>query len=375
MSSTFLPLFARNLGAGIGMIGFIIAAQGIGAMMFNLPAGFLSGRFKEKQLLLIGLAGMAGAALLRAFSSTPLMLLFAGFLMGIFSSVEGIARLTYVRINLPSKLRGRFLANMGGVVRLSRVLSPVVGGFLIRSFGFRPIFMLHVCMILLAGLVVLLLLPQGKTRQVTDSRISLKKLMHYSRRNSRRIAVALFGINGLMTIRASRTLLIPLWADHLGIDVSLIGVITSSSAAVETFLVLPAGIIMDRKGRKWTAVPCIFILAFSVCLIPFSIGVFSLLLVSLLAGLGNGLGSGINMTISTDLAPDFAPGEFLGIWRFVTNTGTIAGSALVGTIAELFSLSIAPLVIGTCGIFVAVAIFFFMDESRQKHHLPDKGRV
>jgi MFS family permease len=122
---------------------------------------------------------------------------------------------------------------------------------------------------------------------------------------------------------------------------------------------------MDRKGRKWAAVPCTFLLALSVCLIPFSTEFFSLLSVALLAGFGNGLGSGINMTISTDLAPDFAPGEFLGVWRFVTNTGTIAGSALVGSIAELFSLSIAPLVMGASGICIAAAMFFFMDEPRQ----------
>ena len=81
------------------------------------------------------------------------------------------------------------------------------------------------------------------------------------------------------------------------------------------------------------------------------------------------------MTISTDLAPDAAPGEFLGVWRFVTNAGTTAGSALIGSLAELFSLSMAPLVMGTFGILVAVAVSFFMDETRQTHHLRDEGSL
>jgi MFS family permease len=375
MVSTFLPIFARNLEIGIGMIGLITAAQGIGAMLFNLPAGVMAGRFQGKQLILIGLGGMTGAALLRAFSSTASMLLLAGLVMGVFSSLEGIARLTYLRINLPAVQRGRFLAKIGGMVRVSRILSPVVGGLLIRYLGFRLIFLLHVGLMLLAILVVVLILPTGKQRHFNGSRVALGDVLRYSRSNSRKILMALFGINGLSMIRASRTLLIPIWADSLGIDITLIGIITSSSAVIETLLMFPAGMIMDRKGRKWAAVPCTFLLSLSVCLIPLSSGFFSLLAVSLLAGLGNGLGSGINMTISSDLAPDFAPGEFLGAWRFVTNSGTIAGSALVGYVAELFSLAIAPLVTGVFGIGIAVAIFFFMDESRQPQHVLDKKRA
>jgi MFS family permease len=365
MCETFLPLFARSLGASIAMIGLISAAEGIGAMLFNLPAGFLSGRFQQKHLFLVGLGGMMVAALLRSFSTTPILLLVAGVVMGVFSSVEGIARLTYLRINLPAEQRGRFLSRVGGTLRMARMLSPVVGGLLIRVFGFRLIFVLHVGLMLLAMFVVILLLPTGKLRPLSGSHIPLRDVLRYSRSNSRKILMALFGINGLAMIRASRTLLFPLWADSLGIDVSLIGAITSSSAAIEMLMVFPAGLIMDRKGRKWAAVPCTFILSLSVCCIPVTSGFLSLLLVALLAGLGNGLGSGINMTISSDLAPDFAPGEFLGVWRVVTNAGAIAGSALVGSIAEIFALSVAPVVMGASGIGIAAAMLFFMDDSKQ----------
>ena len=48
MCETFLPLFARSLGASIVMIGLISAAEGFGAMLFYIPAGFLSGRFQQK---------------------------------------------------------------------------------------------------------------------------------------------------------------------------------------------------------------------------------------------------------------------------------------------------------------------------------------
>ena len=49
------------------------------------------------------------------------------------------------------------------------------------------------------------------------------------------------------------------------------------------------------------------------------------LLAALLAGLANGLSSGIVMTLGTDLAPPGRRGEFLGVWRLLTDAGSVLG--------------------------------------------------
>ena len=64
-------------------------------------------------------------------------------------------------------------------------------------------------------------------------------------------------------------------------------------------------------------------------------GVFSLQLGALLLGFGNGLGAGTMMTLGADLAPSRSRGEFIGIWRFIGDGGSVGGPLIVGTVAEV----------------------------------------
>ena len=52
----------------------------------------------------------------------------------------GIGRLAYFRRRIPARIRGRTLAFMGGVMRVTRIITPVIGGFLVKFQGFRMIF-------------------------------------------------------------------------------------------------------------------------------------------------------------------------------------------------------------------------------------------
>ena len=85
-------------------------------------------------------------------------------------------------------------------------------------------------------------------------------------------------------------------------------------------MVVPAGYVMDRFGRKKAVVPCTIGLGLSLMAFPLAQSFTGLAVIMLLTALSNGIGSGINMTISSDLAPRRAASEFLGLWRFVTDS-------------------------------------------------------
>ena len=89
-----------------------------------------------------------------------------------------------------------------------------------------------------------------------------------------------------------------------------------------------AGILMDKFGRKSTAIPSLILLGISLSLIPISTTYLLLTMVGIIAGIGNGISSGLILTLGSDLSPKNRPGEFLGIWRFISDSG--------GLIAPLF---------------------------------------
>ena len=152
-----------------------------------------------------------------------------------------------------------------------------------------------------------------------------------------------------------RTLLSGLAMLPIGI---LIGFVIGLGAPVDMLLFYPAGVVMDRWGRKWTIVPCLVLLSTSLALFPFTWSLASFLAVTLLAGFSNGLGSGAVMTMGADLAPSNRRGEFLGVWRLIADSGGVLAPALAGALAQALTLGAAfPAVAVIGGVGALVMVF------------------
>jgi MFS family permease len=371
MTSTFIPLYAMDLGAGIVMAGLIVTAKSLGAMIFNIPAGFIIGRWRASYVMMIGLGGILTAALLRGLSPTPLFLLLASFLMGAFTTLWDLTRLTYIKSNIPIEIRGRVLSALGGLFRLSRIIGPLLGGLIISVFGYKPIFFIQAALTLLALLLISLFLPHGKKISAVTQTESMIFLKNHLLKNKRNITAAVIGIIGLSLLRISRDFILPLWADHIGLTVAILGFTTSTAAALELTLFYPAGWIMDNLGRKWALVPAILIMSLAFLFLPFTKAFPGFLIINLLISVGNGFGSGINMTIGTDLAPSRAAGQFLGIWRFFSDGAMAAGPVVIGLISRTFSLSVSPYTVSIIGFSTVLILVKYMD--RMKQTKPEPG--
>jgi MFS family permease len=161
----------------------------------------------------------------------------------------------------------------------------------------------------------------------------------------------------ISALRASRQVVIPLWADHLGLDAATTSLIYGLVAAVDMSVFYPAGKVMDQRGRLWVALPCTLLMGLSLMAIPLTDGVASFILVSALLGFGNGIGSGIVMTLGADAAPAGARTQFLGIWRFMADLGSSGGPVALSVLTALVSLGGASFGVGTLGL-VAAGVFW-----------------
>ena len=166
-------------------------------------------------------------------------------------------------------------------------------------------------------------------------------------------------------IRAGRHLIVPLYgADRLGLDAAQIGLIMTTAALLDVAMFVPAGMVMDRFGRKVAAVPSFAMMAVGVGLIPAASGFAGLLLAAAVIGLGNGLGSGTMMTLGADLAPPGATGEFLGIWRLIGDAGALGGPLAVGLVASAFGLTGGALALAGIGLAAALTLALLVRETR-----------
>ncbi|MGE4616326.1 MAG: MFS transporter, partial [Gammaproteobacteria bacterium] len=169
-----------------------------------------------------------------------------------------------------------------------------------------------------------------------------------------------------MLMRAARTVLIPLLGAELGLETTVIGLVVSVSAIIDVALFYPAGMIMDRHGRRATAVPSSILFAAALAALSLANGFYSLLAVAIVLGVANGLSTGIVMTLGTDLAPAARRGEFLGLWRLLTDLGSAAGPLTVSLAVTLGSIQAAALCVGALGAAGSLVVYRFVEETLKR---------
>jgi MFS family permease len=167
----------------------------------------------------------------------------------------------------------------------------------------------------------------------------------------------------LSILRAGRQLLIPIWGHTIGLDTSEIGLIASVAAGADMVMFPLAGYMMDNWGRKHAAVACMSVLSLGLLLVPWSTTFTTLCLFAVLTGIGNGLGSGINMILGSDFAPQSERGEFLGVWRLTSDTGSFGGPLLVGLVSKTFQLTLVFPFLASLGLVGVLMVIFLVRET------------
>jgi MFS family permease len=168
------------------------------------------------------------------------------------------------------------------------------------------------------------------------------------------------GILLLMAVRGARMVVLPLWAEHLGLSDAATSLIVAISWGVDMLLFFPGGWIMDRYGRRVAAMPTTLGMALGFALLPLTTGFWQLLAVGVLIALGNGFGSGIVMTISADASPDVGRPQFLGAARFLGDIGSAGGPALVSVLAGAASLTVGVASVSVLALSAAAVLLTWL---------------
>ncbi|HUX21955.1 MAG TPA: MFS transporter [Spirochaetia bacterium] len=361
-----IPFLARHLGATIGVAGLIVTMRGVGTLVMDLPSGMLVATLGNHRTLLLSSLGVVVTAVLTGLTHSIAALLVLTLFLGGFQSSWMMSRLNYVRQAVGVHQRGRALSFIGGTFRVGSFVGPIVGGFVGRYLGLSDVFLVQGAVGLAALVLILTTRGHFRPEEPHNTETSmLRRIGAVASAQRRPLMTGGLVVLALMVLRSSRQILIPLWGSSIGLDVGSVGLVLGLSSGIDMLMFYPAGLIMDRLGRKWAMIPCLVILSLSFALLPLAVSFTSLLVVTLIAGLGNGFGSGIVMTLGADFAPDGATGEFLGLWRLVGDVGTAAGPAAVGAIGEALSLGAAPLFVALVGVLGAIVMYFFTSETRR----------
>ncbi len=367
-----IPLFARELGASLALAAFIVALRGIGQIIGDVPAGLAVSKWGDKGAMVAGTTLIGIVAIGASLSPTPLTLGALVLVMGVGWAFWQIARLAYVSEVAPLEQRGRALSMTGGMNRIGNFIGPAIGGLLGEYVGLQFAFILQAVMGLAAAAMMFIVVREARiAREMLG--VSIRGRLVQTVTNHREIYLrAGPPIISLGVVRQARQVFLPLWGEQIGLGPGQIGLITSASFFIDATIFYPIGLIMDTKGRKWVAVPCLITMAISLAILPLTDTFTTFLLVGMLIGLGNGFGSGINMTLGADFSPDVGRGEFLGVWRLISDVGQGGGPIVISAVTGLVTLGAASVVTGGIGLFGAALMVLLVPEPLKRRRPPGR---
>ena len=364
-----IALTARELGASVPAAALILTLIGIGSLTSNIPASLIT-MYRGERWALVAAAGWCASAMaLCAWTSHLGVFAIGCYMVGMSQAVFSLARQSYLTEAVPAEYRARAMSTLGGALRIGMFLGPFIAAGAIHTYGLRGAYIVGIVALTLAALIAARL-PDLETTaaELTVATAHLAPpapTLPSTLRDHRGVFVTLgVGVLLVSAVRASRQVVIPLWADHLGLEASTASLIYGLAAAIDMLVFYPAGKVMDMKGRRWVAVPCMLLMGVGLLLTPLSHGASTLLMAAIVIGIGNGIGSGLVMTLGADHSPRVGRAHFLGLWRLLTDIGSACGPALLSFLAASLSLGAGIAVTGMIAFVAAAQLAYWIPRTK-----------
>ncbi len=255
-----LPLYLRELDAGVDDIGLFFTLSMIMPLAMQIAGGWLSDRIGRLKSIAIGsVAGMLGWVGTILAPSWPWLLVgqVVGAVSGAFVSPSFDA---YIAERSDEKNRARVYGVTNTLFQVVSVVGPLAGGLAARFLGWRSLIWIAASLYFAATLIRLAMAREASRSGETqgDGEVSLKSF-GVSLRTMLTLAVSGGVITWLLLSDGVRDIafglsgnLLPLFLqEHRGLDVAAIGLLNSLSGVASMLVMIPAGHFADKAGERW----------------------------------------------------------------------------------------------------------------------------
>jgi MFS family permease len=346
-----IPASAEAMGASLPTAGIILGLVMIGTLVADIPAARLINILGERKAMMTA-AAVASLGILIALLSTTLWILGLGvFILGASVAVFGLARHSYLTEIVPYSHRARALSILGGVFRAGHFIGPLIGAALIVLIDLQAVYWNAVVFCALAALILVLIKPDRMPDTPATVPGGTWKVAKREYKKLATLGVTSAIIGGL---RTARLVGLPLWALSIGLPPATIALYMGIAGALDLALSYSSGQIMDRFGRRWSAIPTLIGLSLTFSLLTIATDETTFLAVALLMSLANGVGSGIILVIGADLAPKGERNEFLASYRLLVDSGVAAAPLVIAGVTAVFGIAYAMFTISGLGVLGAI---------------------
>jgi len=318
----------------------------------------------------------AFAALGAVTASSFWFLLAMAVVLGATDTLGAVAREMACIDHAPANQRGRLISSLHGTHNIGMALCPFLGGWLTETFDYRAAFLGYSALSAVSGLLGIQVpltavdarLPGGAAAFTSAGGLRITRFFRGLSDLYREITPELRStyvsiVIATMVSQSQRIIvqsMLPLYATlFLNLTPTQVGMLFTFSGIVVFAVMVPAGFLMDRVGRKWCTVPSTALPALIFVLIPMTTNFFQLAVLIGFAGIAQGLSLGSLATSTYDVVPAHARGRLQALRRTIAELGSGAAPMIGGYLVNALNpaapfYAYAPLLLGSALLLALV---------------------
>lgn len=371
-----LPRFAKSFGVTTTASSIVVSAFAFMRLSFAPASGRLSSRFGERRMYMVGISLVSLSSALSGFAQNYWQLLIFRGAGGIGSVTFTVAAMSLIFRLAPPAARGRASAAYGSGFLLGNIMGPVVGA-LLAPLGYRWPFYIYAVLLLVAGAIVGVLVPQhvAPSRAAREAEIAP---------DQRRHLLGPMTVREALNVRRFRVVLLTSFAQgwtNMGVRVAIVPLLASSipgapnwlaGAALMTFAagnglaLARAGYWSDVYGRK----PIVIVGLMVSGTFTLFMGTWAVSSVVLIGSFFGGFGSGCvqpsQQGTVADIVGDREGSRVVSFFQQAGDFGQIFGPIVAGMLVDVSGYTLAYGVSG--GILLVAGMFWILFVDRQRLH-------
>jgi len=355
-----LALFARSFGVSQSAIGLAIAIYGLARFLLAVPGGRLADRIGRRGALALGCLVTALGNLLCALAPTYAAFAGARFVAGAGAAlVLTTGVIVLADITTPAD-RGRTMSIYQGVFLFAVGVGPYPGGLLAEHFGLRAPFWVYAVAGALAAALTWICVPDTRNWRARDDIAAAPPFASQLRLLAGRRGFLLVSLVSFINAVARTGALfnvVPVLAhDRLDLATDQIGVGLALASIVGLAFAYPAGVMVDRYGRKIVIVPST--ITAGAALVVFVVAPsYAWFLAGCVAwSVAAGVSGAAPAAYAADVAPPGMNAAAMSAYRMLSDLGYVAGPITLGIATDLAGAN-ATLAV-TALALAAVALLF-----------------
>ncbi len=331
-----VPLLGKTFGVSIGLAVQVVTAQVIGRAVSLIPAGVLHDRIGIRLGMIIGAAIGVVSAVVTAFAPGFWLILLAQFCWGFGLVMWNLGRELAAIDLVTVEQRGRQISALYGIQSVGEVLGPAMGGIILDAMGFRSLFLIFagICAVVLA--ISVTIRETGKLpyrpRGTVFGFTRLSQIEPYFRGTYIVLLIATFSAQ--LRMESIRSMLPVYVVSELGYSATNVGFLFFVVGLVTLLMIIPAGFISDKLGRKWATAPPACLAGITFVAYPFIKSLPGLLVLSAMQGMITGMALGSMTTYTYDIVPHRLRAQLQVMRRTIGEMGAFTGPFVGGIIAN-----------------------------------------